>query len=121
MGYRSDVAAVFYTKDAEQWGALRLFVDENFPDTLRGELEPIGSIRYCGYKLSLTDTKWYDGHDEVKAFNAFVSRYKELADEVPWQYEFIRIGEDADDIEEDINGTDVGNVLRVERSIECDF
>ena len=125
MGYRSDIKAVFYTSDKEQWPALRLFVDENFPEALKGDLEVIGSSTYSGYVFSCEGTKWYDGYDDVKVYNKFVADYEELIDEngeakLPWIYEFIRIGEDTDDIETTQAG-DARYVLRVNRYIECDF
>lgn len=123
MGYRSDVKAVFYTSDKEQWPALRLFVDENFPGELKGNLEIIGSSTYCGYVFSCEDVKWYDGYPDVQAYNKFVFDYTELVEgeaELPWVYEFIRVGEDADDVETTQAG-EPGYVIRVRRSIECDF
>lgn len=123
MGYRSDIKAVFYTTATEQWPALRLFVDENFPEALKGDLEVMGSSNYCGYLFSCEGTKWYDGYDDVKAYNKFVADYEELIDgeaNLPWMYEFIRIGEDTDDIETtQAGGADY--VLRVNRFIVCDF
>ena len=126
MGYRSNVKAVFYvhTKDKEQWPALRLFVDENFPEGLKDGLEVIGSSYYSGYVFSYEDTKWYDGYDSVGAFNVFVDRYRELIEGegavLPWVYEFIRIGEDTEDVETTSAG-DAGYVIRVVRTIESDF
>lgn len=125
MGYHSNVKAVFYTSDKEQWPALRLFVDENFPEEFKYCLEVIGSSTYCGYVFSCEDVKWYDSYPDVIAYNKFVADYEELIDEngeakLPWIYEFIRIGEDDNDIET----TQVGNadyVICVNRSIRCDF
>jgi hypothetical protein len=123
MGYRSNVKAVFYTSDKEQWPALRLFVDENFPEEFKYCLEVIGSSTYCGYVFSCEDVKWYDSYPDVIAYNKFVADYEELIDGeagLPWVYEFIRIGEDTDDIET----TQAGNadyVICVSREIRCDF
>lgn len=123
MGYRSDIKAVFYTDDKEQWPALRLFVTENFPKDFEGNLEIIGSSTYSGYVFSLEDVKWYDSYPDVQAYNKFVEQYTELVEgetELPWVYEFIRIGEDTEDIETASAG-DAGYVLQVKRSIMCDF
>jgi hypothetical protein len=123
MGYRSDVKAVFYTKDVDEWPALRLFVDENFPEALKGGLEIIGSSVYSGYVFSAESTKWYDQYTEVMAYNEFVGAYTELIDGesgLPWVYEFIRIGEDTDDIET-ANEGDADYVLQVRREIACEF
>ena len=78
MGYRSDVKAVFYTKDVNEWPALKLFVDENFPDDLKGGLEVIRSSVYFGYVFSAESTKWYGGYPEVEAYNKFTEAYTEL-------------------------------------------
>jgi hypothetical protein len=123
MGYRSDVKAVFYTKNKNEWPALRLFVDENFPEALKGGLEIIGSSVYSGYVFSEESTKWYDQYTEVMAYNKFVGAYTELIDGesgLPWAYEFIRIGEDTDDIET-ANEGDADYVLQVRREITCEF
>ena len=41
MGYRSDVRAAFYTQYKENFPMLKLFMDENFPEDLKGVIEPI--------------------------------------------------------------------------------
>ena len=126
MGYRSDVKAVFYTSDKEQWPALRLFVDENFPEGLKGDLEVIGSTVYSGYVFSCNSVKWYDSYPDVQAYNKFVEQYMDLIEnaeeghELPWMYEFIRIGEDTDDIETE-NAGNCDYVLQVRREIDCEF
>jgi hypothetical protein len=126
MGYRSDVKAVFYVHDSakEQWPALRLFVDENFPKDFKDNLEVICSSHYSGYVFSYEDVKWYDSWDDVKAFNAFVEQYTELIEGegavLPWMYEFIRVGEDYEDIETASAGN-AEHVIRVVRTIESDF
>lgn len=126
MGYRSNVKAVFYTCDKEQWPALRLFVDENFPEEFKYCLGVIGSSAYCGYVFSCEDVKWYDSYPDVIAYNKFVADYEGLIqnlesdEELPWMYEFIRIGEDTDDIETQSAGN-ADYVLQVRREITCEF
>ena len=121
MGYRSEVMAAFYA-DKGKGAAVKLYVDENFPEELKEVLEPINNRRYVGYLFHETDVKWYDSYPEVVAFNAFVSNFLELAEqeEIAWCYEFIRIGEDSGDIEE-TQSDYADNQLRVTRSIESDF
>lgn len=121
MGYRSDLIAVFYA-DKEKGAAVRLYVDENFPEALKSDLEPIDNGRYVGYKFEGTGWKWYDSYPEVIAFNQFVSNYLELAEQedIRWAYEFVRVGEDSDDIEE--NRSDYSDYqVRPVKSIESDF
>ena len=51
MGYRSEVMAAFYA-DKSKGAALKLFVDENFPEELAGNLRPIKNGRYQGLSVS---------------------------------------------------------------------
>jgi hypothetical protein len=120
MGYRSDVVAAFYATP-DKAAAVKLFVDENFPEELAGNLRPIKG-RYAGYLFEDEHVKWYDSYPEVIAFNRFVSNFLELAEqeEIAWCYEFMRIGEDSEDIEE-TQSDYADNQLRVSRCIETDF
>jgi hypothetical protein len=121
MGYRSDVKAVFYATP-DKAAAVKLFVDENFPEELAGNLRPIKNKYYVGYMFEDENVKWYDSYPEVVAFNAFVSNYLELAEqeEIKWAYEFVRVGEDSDDIE--ITQSDYAdNQLCVSRCIDSEF
>jgi hypothetical protein len=123
MGYRSEVKAVIYTKKVDQWPMLRLFVDENFPKEWKDNLEVIGNSTYSGYMFSCENVKWYDSFPDVKAFNAFVDKYTNLIDEEDaplWAFEFMRVGEDYEDIETNRWG-DYDYVLDVTREITCDF
>jgi hypothetical protein len=121
MGYRSDVVAAFYATP-DKAAAVKLYVDENFPEELAGNLRPIKNAYYQGYMFEDQHVKWYDSYPEVIAFNRFVSNFLELAEqeEIAWCYEFMRIGEDNDDIEE-TQSDYADNQLRVVRNIETDF
>lgn len=124
MGYRSDVTAVFYAP-IDKAPVLKLYVDENFPEDLAGELKPIDNGKYAGYEFSGTGWKWYDSYPEIVAFNRFVSNFLELADgedasERAWAYEFVRIGEDSDDVEETYSDHS-HYFIRVSRVIDSEF
>lgn len=121
MGYRSDVKAVFYATP-EKAAAVKLFVDENFPEELAGQLRPIKNKYYAGYMFEDENVKWYGSYPEVMAFDRFVSNYLELAEqeEIKWAYEFVRIGEDNGDVEETQSDYADG-YLYVTRSIESTF
>ena len=122
MGYRSDVHALFYTTKKEDLPVLKLYMDENFPKDLN-DLEEISSNRIYGYEMVYEDVKWYESYDDVKAFNAFKAKYLALLDEQEdgkkWKFEFVRIGEDIEDVE--LEQHDSECVLGVSRSIECDY
>ena len=127
MGYRSEVLAVFYCHDPKDYPAMKLFIDENFPsgegEWMREHLheELAGQRKYIRFQAD--DVKWYDSYAEIKEFNKFVEAFKQLADgenELTWAYEFARIGEDIDDIEEDYSNG-MNNVLNISRVIDINI
>ena len=124
MGYRSDVHALFYTTNKEDLPVLKLYMEENYPKDLH-DLEEISSNRIYGYEMKYENVKWYSDYDDVKAFTAFRTKYLALLDEQEengreWAFEFVRIGEDTEDVECEQSMASLG-VLSVSRSIECDY
>lgn len=124
MGYRSDVHALFYTTRKEDMPVLKLFMDENYPKDLH-DLEEISSNRIYGYEMKYENVKWYSEYSDVKAFDAFRTKYLSLLDAQEengkeWAFEFVRIGEDTEDVECGSSMASVG-VLSVSRRIECDY
>ena len=149
MGYRSDVVALFYTTPIEQVGktkeendalnkrnqaTLDMFVRENFP---KGLSEPVTDYadglhrdeadNRVVWKFQFSDVKWYESYPEVQAFDAFWEKFCELADEseeegdpVCWACEFIRIGENDDDIETKASN-EAEWLMQVQRSIELNY
>lgn len=122
MGYRSDVHALFYTTNKDDLPVLKLYMDENFPKDLH-DLEEISSNRIYGYEMKYESVKWYEGYEDVKAFDAFKTKYLDLIEEQEtgkqWHFEFVRIGEELEDVEQEQN--DSAYVLSVSRTIECDY
>ncbi len=124
MGYRSDVKAAFYVRDAKHFPVLKLWLDENFP------MEQLGNcIRWFDRGMVFEEewVKWYDDYEDVKAFDAAVDKYLELVnavkanDDMPtFLYEFVRIGEDYEDIVTDYEGVACECILGVTRSISCE-
>ena len=100
MGYRSNVTAVFYTTK-ENFSMMKLYVDKHFPEEFKEYLTVQGERAYV---FKLDNAKWYDSYPEVQAFQRFVSNFLEFANggdvSTPWAYEFLRIGEDSNDVEE---------------------
>jgi len=124
MGYRSDVHALFYTTHKEDLPLLKLFMDENYPEK-KIDLEEVSSNRIYGYEMKYENTKWYSDYEDVKAFTAFKTKYLALLDAQEengkeWAFEFIRIGEDTEDVECESSMASLG-VLSVSRRIECDY
>ena len=100
MGYRSNITAVFYTTK-EEFSMMKLYIDEHFPQEFKGYLTVQGERAYV---FKLDNVKWYDSYPEVKAFQRFVSNFLEFTkgsdDSTQWAYEFLRVGEDSNDIQE---------------------
>jgi hypothetical protein len=123
MGYRSDVVAVFYVSKVEHFPILKLWLQENFPmDTFND------NIRWFdrGMVFKEDSVKWYPDYDEVKAFDRAVDAYEELVEEFDdsqvegqptFCYEFVRIGEELDDVEAIELGHCNEGLVNVNRSI----
>ena len=149
MGYRSDITAVFYAQDRQEnkhkernernRAKLKLFVETNFPESLRGDdgfggLSVFDTPTRLLYEFTNTNVKWYDSYPEVMAFERFFGQFGDLCEKrvpdspaedvdtesVDWAAEFIRIGENTDDIEERSLG-EADWLLRVSRTIETDY
>lgn len=145
MGYRSDIMAVFYAQDiagesernARNRAKLKLFVEENFPKYWReekegqegreGNLTLLDQPHRVLYEFKVSDVKWYESYPEVIAFEQFWDRFREMCedkaegDEPPlWAAEFIRIGENTDDIEERCVG-DNEWLIQVSRVIDTNY
>ena len=124
MGYRSEITAVFYTCEKDEWPLLKLFVDENFPKDLAECLseECEEPRKRWGFVFRVEDTKWYESFPEVREFEQFEEKFVAMGKckDGTWSCEFARIGEDYTDIE--TRSSDHADyVLRVERRIEIDF
>jgi hypothetical protein len=123
MGYRSNVDVVFYTRDTAPdpmpYAALKLWVEENYP--VREARDEWGAeITYdeeseCIY-ISYLDVKWYPGshiHAVDGAFELFDNTFE---DHPSVAYEFVRIGEEPNDVEE-IRSDNADYILGVKREI----
>ena len=75
----------------------------------------------------MTDVKWYESYSEVIAFEQFWDKFRELVEAEPegdepcdWAGEFIRLGENTEDIEQKCS-TDAEWLLQVSRVIENNY
>jgi len=124
MGYRSDVMAVFYTQDAIEFPSIKLFIDEHVPEWCRGDeymstFEGNHGLR--GIKFEFLDVKWYESYADVQGFEQALKKFEKLSDGGDkWLWEFVRLGEEVEDIEER-SCSEAHNLLYVSRSIECNF
>ena len=121
MGYRSDVTIVMYPKRKEDFNMLKLYVDETFPDEFEVHEDDnrIKGFRYL--MLEIDSVKWYEGYEEVDVYTRAFSKWDTMFEDEyePEQgsifhYEFVRFGEDYEDIVYD-RSVDSDMILGIER------
>lgn len=105
MGYRSDVAALFYAVDKKDLPVIKLWLDENFPMDIFHE-----NIRWFdrGMAFYEDNVKWYDTYPEIQAFDAAMNKFVDLfcleESATKGACEIMRVGENYDDVESDYYG-----------------
>lgn len=118
MGYRSDVAAMFYVSptrlgdgEKDRTDAAKALLDiwwqtrmETCPDWMKNHFKSTNR----GYVFEMDDVKWYESYTDVIWFNTLADAFEEEFIEngdldgnsglnMYFAYEYIRIGEDEDD------------------------
>ena len=124
MGYRSEVTAIFYCHNQDDYPSMKLFVEENIGGTFKEDITEEESNERKYIKFYLEDVKWYDSYTDVIQFNEFIKAFVELADDdeskLTWAYEFVRFGEELNDIE--VTESDgANNVMRIHRYVDLNF
>lgn len=109
MGYRSDITLVFYSRGsgAIPYPALKLWFDENYPikEALSEWEAKLETDEETYIMLTYQDVKWYPGYTHVEAVERALGLFCETFDaagpeEFVAAYEFVRIGEETEDIVE---------------------
>ena len=124
MGYRSEVTAIFYCHNQDDYPSMKLFVEENIGGTFKEDITEEESNNRKYIKFYLEDVKWYDSYSDVIQFNKFIKAFVELADDdeskLTWAYEFVRFGEELNDIE--VTESDgANNVMGIHRYVDLNF
>ena len=121
MGYESDVTIVMYPKRKEDFAALKLYVDENLPDEFEVHEDDNHTKGFKYLLLELDSIKWYEGYEDIDVYTCTFSEWDTLfRDEYEpesgtlFHYEFVRFGEDYEDIVYD-RSVDSGMILNIER------
>ena len=118
MGYRSDIALYMYAKAVEDAPTIKLWLKENFPVA---EWEEYIRWTEKGMLLEAQHVKWYDDYDDVKRVDHAMDDFEDLfvaigKDTPDGAIEFVRIGEDMEDIVHRGRG-DIDYVLTIDRRI----
>jgi len=122
MGYRSDVQALIYPANGDtnllEYDKLKLLFGTTFKDVFEAWGEDYFSWNdpHRVLKFSANSVKWYDSYPEIQKFVKFLEDVRELG----YEYEFMRIGEEDDDVETDRTG-DAEGFMYVSRTIEVSF
>ena len=121
MGYRSDVSALIYGDGRSQEGydLLKTLMNTTFKEAYGAwdsQCEWHDHKRALEFKIE--GVKWYDSYPDVQNF----MRMLEIVGDMDGlNCEFLRVGEDNDDIEQMNNGNDLLYALSVTRTIEVDL
>lgn len=122
MGYRSDVKALIYPVSSEhsliEYDKLKLLMNTTFKNVLDswGDESFTWDDKHRILMFNADSIKWYESFPEVASFPKFLEDVHELE----YEYEFIRLGEEDDDVESDSTG-DAQGYMYVSRSIEVSF
>ncbi len=121
MGYRSDVTALIYPVSSEhsliEYDKLKTLMNTTFKDFFKSWDEHFEwDDKHRALKFEIESVKWYDGYPDVEQFGKFLSDIQELE----YEYEIMRVGEEDTDIEYDSTG-DAQGYLSVSRTIEVNF
>jgi len=131
MGYRSNLMVLIYpdacSSEEEQsakYEQLKLLMGTTFKDVFE-EFDECLTWMDADHvlKFAFEDVKWYPSYGDVKMFEDMLSTFKGSGDDAEdikgYCTEFVRIGEDTNDVEEVHTGDNNHYYLQVRRTIEC--
>ena len=119
MGYRSEVKSLIYGEPE----AMAKFLEDNaelieqLALDYGSELTQINNGSYELIYLDLPYSKWYDSFSEVIRWENLLN----LANEAELMTEFVRIGEEAGDIEQEYSQTECDYYLETVCTINANF
>ena len=118
MGYRSDIHIVLEAGTEENMNVLMLWFDNYKPAITESGWDDEFTFRTHTIEFKATDVKWYPSYSDVALIEKIVSDFENLfGEQNGYNFEYIRIGEDTNDIEERC-GQDGFEHICVSRSIE---
>lgn len=128
MGYRSNVMAIIYP-DAEKledyqprYDQLKVLMGTTFKHVVDefGDPHMTWMDKDHVLQFSLMDVKWYPSYPDVQMFMAMLETFR--SDEIAgYCTEFVRVGEESDDVEDRYTGDNNQYYLNVRREIDCNI
>lgn len=124
MGYRSDVAALMYSKGGtpEEVAIIREFIRQRVTPELMDYFDFDG----WGAVFEAEQWKWYSDYDDIKMLEKLFADYQDafcngggVDYDCKYAFEFVRVGESFDDIETNEAGHSLSR-LSVGRSIRIE-
>lgn len=129
MGYRSDLKVLIYPDACaseeqmlEKYEQLKVLMGTTFKPVSDEFGDPYMTWMHKDHALmfSLEDVKWYPNYKDVQMFMAMLETFR--SEEIAgYCTEFVRIGEENDDVEERHTGDNNQYYLSVRRSIDCNI
>lgn len=121
MGYRSDVSTVIYGDDraAEKYALLKTLMNTTFKVAYDSwSADAIWHDTKHVLEFKIEDVKWYESYADVAAFTQMLEDLQEIEG---LNYEFVRIGEDDEDVERNNHGDGCEYITNVCRSIQVEL
>ena len=122
MGYRSDVTCVMYAREpnGERDEAGMAFVKAWLNTHIAEEDKELFEFNDNTVVFSVEQWKWYESYHDIQRLEKLFEDFMELCERGSnYRMEFIRVGENYDDIERRESDTSHG-LLRLKRSIYID-
>ena len=121
MGYRSTIAVAIYgdDRDADKYGLLKTLMNTTFKEVYAENDDCAEWLDHTHVLMfRFEDVKWYETYPDVIRFTTMLEEIEGLGD---YNFEFVRIGEDDDDIERRNGGDNCLYLLSVARAIQVDL
>ena len=128
MGCRSEIKVLIYPDPyseehmRERYEQLKVLMGTTFKKVADEFGDPYMTWMHKDHALmfSLEDVKWYPSYPDVQRFEAMMGTFR--SEEITgYCTEFVRIGEESDDVEERHTGDNNQYYLTVRRSIGCNI
>lgn len=124
MGYRSNIRCLIYPSGIEnaerdeKYEALKTIMNTTFKEVfdMWSEHFTVDDTNMV-IDFAIEDVKWYEGYPDVSAFDEMLPAIEDLG----FVYEFVRVGEDSNDIEHRQSNAEHNGYLNTRTEIICHF